>query len=62
MIKLCREYRGLTQRALAIRAGVSVNTIASAETGRHRPTYETVVACLRACGFALMLTERSTND
>ena len=58
MIKLCRDFRGYTQRALAEKAGVSMTTISNAEAGKHEPTYFTVINCLNACGFDLELTVR----
>ena len=55
LIKLCREFRGYTQRVLAKKAGVAYSTISNAETGKHEPTFFTVICCLNACGFDLDL-------
>ena len=37
-IKALREKRGLSQEALATRAGISRGYLARLETGRHEPT------------------------
>jgi len=41
-IKVLREERGLTQEALAERAGLSRGYLARLETGRHEPTLTTL--------------------
>lgn len=45
-----RKRRGLTQRALAERTGLTQATIARIETGREIPRFDTVERLLRACG------------
>lgn len=49
----CRRRRGLTQRALADRTGLTQATIARIETGREVPRFDTVERLLRACGYEL---------
>ncbi len=53
LIKNAREQRGLSQRALAQRAGVEQSTIARIELGDADPAYSTVVRLLGAAGFRL---------
>ncbi|MFN8035587.1 MAG: helix-turn-helix transcriptional regulator [Acidimicrobiia bacterium] len=55
---LCAEARrlaGLSQRALADRAGVSPSTVARIERGRMEPTLELLDRLIRACGLELRL-------
>jgi len=48
-----RRKAGLSQRALAARAGVTQATIARIERREIDPRSETVLKLLRACGFEL---------
>ncbi len=48
-----RRKAGLSQRALAERAGITQATIARIEKGEIDPRSDTVVRLLRACGFEL---------
>ncbi len=48
-----RRKAGLSQRALAVRAGVTQATIARIEKREIDPRSETVLRLLRACGFDL---------
>jgi transcriptional regulator with XRE-family HTH domain len=41
-IKRLRKKRGLTQEALALRAGISHGYLARIEIGRHEPTLTTL--------------------
>jgi transcriptional regulator with XRE-family HTH domain len=53
---LCRDARargGLSQRALAARAGVTPATIARIEKGRMQPTLALLERIARAAGFSL---------
>ncbi len=50
-IRHCRHRRGLTQRALAERTGLTQATIARIETGLEIPRFDTVERLLRACGY-----------
>jgi len=47
-IKVLREERGLSQEALAAKAGVSRGYLARLETGRHDPTVGTVEKLAKA--------------
>ena len=47
-IKALREQRGLTQEALAAKAGVSRGYLARLEIGRHDPTVGTVEKLAKA--------------
>ena len=47
-IKALREQRGLSQEALAAKAGVSRGYLARLETGRHDPTVGTVEKLAKA--------------
>ena len=47
-IKAVREKRGLTQEALAEKAGVSRGYLARLETGRHDPAVSTVEKLAKA--------------
>lgn len=51
LIRSARELRGLSQRALAERAGVEQSTIARIELGDSDPAYSTVIRLLDAAGF-----------
>ena len=53
LVRSARERRGLSQRALAERAGVEQSTIARIELGEADPAYSTVVRLLDAAGFRL---------
>lgn len=53
LIRNAREQRGLSQRALAKRAGVEQSTIARIELGDADPAYSTVIRLLNAAGFRL---------
>jgi transcriptional regulator with XRE-family HTH domain len=59
IIRTAREQRGLSQRALAERAGVEQSTIARIELGDADPAYSTVVRLLDAAGFRLPEPEPS---
>ena len=53
LIQTARTRRGLTQRALAARAGVEQSTIARIENGDVDPTWSTVNRLLKGAGFRL---------
>lgn len=59
LIRSARDRRGLSQRALAERAGVEQSTIARIELGEADPAYSTVVRILDAAGFRLPEPEPS---
>src|SRR5438270_222220 len=53
-----RRMAGLTQRELALRAGVPQSTVARIETGALDPRTRTVERLLRACGMELDVSAR----
>jgi transcriptional regulator with XRE-family HTH domain len=53
LIRTARTSRGLTQRALAARAGVAQSTIARFENGDADPTWTTVNRLLESAAFHL---------
>lgn len=53
LIRTARTRRGLTQRALAARAGVEQSTIARIENGDADPSWTTVNRLLDSAGFHL---------
>lgn len=64
LVREARLRARLTQRELAERAGTTQSAIARLESGRTRPTFETVLGLLRHCGMDLdvMLVERDDSD
>ena len=55
---ICREARrkaGISQRALAGRAGVSPSTVARIERGRMEPTFDLLTRLVDACGQELRI-------
>lgn len=64
LVREARRRAGLTQRQLAELAGTTQSAIARLETGRTSPSFETVLALVRHCGFDLdvMLVERDYTD
>ncbi len=63
LVREARRRAGLTQRALAEKAGTTQSAIARLEGGRTAPSFETVLSLVRACGFDLdvMLVERDDS-
>jgi predicted transcriptional regulator len=53
ILRESRRRAGLTQRRLAERAGVSQPLIARIESGLVQPTFDRLVALVRACGLDL---------
>ena len=53
LVKDARRRAGLTQRALAERAGTSQAAVARYEAGRTVPDVATLDRLLRACGYEL---------
>lgn len=53
LVRQARLRRGLSQRALAARAGVEQSTIARIESGEADPTWSTVNRLLAGAGFSL---------
>lgn len=53
LLRLARVKAGLTQAALAERAGVSQALVSAYENGRRQPTVPTLLRLLEAAGFDL---------
>jgi transcriptional regulator with XRE-family HTH domain len=51
-LKRLRRRRGLTQQALAVKAGVSLGYITRLEIGRHDPRLSTLRKLAKALGVA----------
>lgn len=64
LVREARKRARLTQRELAERAGTTQSAIARLESGRTRPTFESVMRMVRLCGMDLdvMLVERDDAD
>ncbi len=58
LIRDARHAGGLTQVALAKKAGTSQPTLAAYETGRAEPRLETLERLIKACGCEVLLTIR----
>ena len=52
-LRVWRQWRGLTQTALAARAGVPQSVISAIERGRRRPSLPTLKALARALAVTL---------
>jgi transcriptional regulator with XRE-family HTH domain len=52
---MARRQAGLTQQALADRAGTSQAAMSAYESGRRSPSVETLCRILRAAGFELRM-------
>lgn len=53
LLRAARRYAGLSQRALAARAGVSASTVAALEAGQRAGSVPTVARLLHAAGLEL---------
>lgn len=64
LVREARKRARLTQRELAERAGTTQSAIARLESGRTKPTFDSVLRMLRLCGMDLdlMLVERDDSD
>lgn len=58
ILRQARRRAGLTQRALAARAGVAQPVIAAYESGRRQPSLPVLRRIVRAAGFDLALDLR----
>lgn len=58
VVRYTRRRAGLTQRALATRAGVAQPAVARIERGGVSPRLETLVQLLEAAGFTLEVSPR----
>ena len=61
-LRSARHLAGLSQRALAERAGVLPSLVAALESGARPARWDTVVALLDACGLGLALVERQEEQ
>ena len=52
-VREARRRAGLTQRQLALRAGVSQPTVARIESGEASPSFERILELVRAAGLDL---------
>jgi transcriptional regulator with XRE-family HTH domain len=57
LLRRARTRAGLSQRALAGRAGTSQSAVAAIETGRKEPTVATLQRLLAATGSVLVLAD-----
>jgi transcriptional regulator with XRE-family HTH domain len=55
LLQLARLKGGMTQRELALRAGVPATMISAYERDKRQPTLETLLRLLRAAGFELRM-------
>lgn len=62
LLKEARLRAGLTQQELAERSGRPQSTIARWETGRVRPSLESLREVIRACGLELGFTIANFDD
>ena len=61
-LKRARLEAGLTQHALAVRAGTSQATISAYESGRKQPSVSTLDRLLAATGSSLAVVGRATAE
>jgi len=61
VLRTARERAGVSQRALARRAGTSQSVVARIETGVTDPTTATLERLVRAAGFELVCDVRPTG-
>lgn len=62
LLQLARLKSGLSQRALAERAGVPATMISAYERDKRQPTLETLLRLLRAAGFDLRMQLAPLDD
>lgn len=62
LLRDARRRAGLSQRELAVRAGVSQPAVARLESGRHSPSLATLERLLSACGERLVLGSVPVDD
>jgi transcriptional regulator with XRE-family HTH domain len=55
LVLSARELTGLTQRALALRAGTSQGAVAAIETGHRLPTIRSLMRLVQAAGLELVV-------
>lgn len=64
VLREARAQAGLSQRALAARAGIAQSEIARIESGKQDPSFERLSRLVRGAGFDLkvVLAERDDHD
>jgi transcriptional regulator with XRE-family HTH domain len=62
IIREARRRAGLTQTELAERADTTQSAVARWERGGAEPSFQRVVALIRACGFELLPQMRAVDD
>ena len=62
LVREARRRAGLTQRELAERAGTTQSAIARLESGKTAPSFESVVALVRAAGLDLEVALVEADD
>jgi transcriptional regulator with XRE-family HTH domain len=61
LIRKAREAAKLTQGQLAVKLGVSLNTVSRWELGQREPTYRDLLAIATATGHRLNLEMKRTR-
>ena len=61
-LKELREQAGLTQRALAARAGISQRAVSHYEQGLHDPTWPSVLALATALGVDCLAFQQTPAE
>jgi transcriptional regulator with XRE-family HTH domain len=59
LVLSARELTGLSQRALAVRAGTSQGAVAAIETGHRLPTIRSLMRLVQAAGLELVIGLRT---
>jgi len=62
LVRELRRAAGLSQRALACRAGTSQPAVARYERGASTPSWETLQRLARACGQRLRISAEAVPD
>lgn len=62
LLQVARLKAGLTQRALAERAGVPTTMVSAYERDKRQPSLETLLRLLRAAGFELRMQLAALED
>jgi len=62
VLRYCRRRAGLSQRALAARAGVPQSAVGRIEAGMVMPRVDTLRRLLDKCGFTLEVREAPRLD
>jgi transcriptional regulator with XRE-family HTH domain len=62
LLRLARIKAGLTQQALADRAGIDQQVVSAYETGRREPTLPTLMRLIEAAGYELRFGLEPSSD